>query len=205
MREFKKKPFWIGFTLAIVLAFLLAGIGIEYTIDHSPPPQPTETIGGGFQLVSPAGSIVSEGTFRGRWMLLYFGASRCPYNQCEKDLKKLGQVMDMLKDKKSRVAPVFISYDIAYDTPDRLLLTMKDMNSRIIALTGGELAIRDIAIQYHVPIHKRKLPNGLELIEPYDHLLLFDPQGKYKEAIPVNDTPEQIVQKLNAVMDTDRH
>lgn len=197
----KKQTLWILSSLFIVFLLGASFLATKYTLDRSIiPPTETDKIGGGFQLISAAGGIVGNGDFRGNWMLMYFGATRCPNHQCQNNLIKIGQIMDLLKDKKSRITPIFISFDTTYDTPDRLMLTMKAYNNRIIALTGGPLALRDLLIRYHAHIQKKRLPNGIEFVQPYDQFIVMDPDGNYNQSIHINEPTEQIVQKLESVI-----
>jgi protein SCO1 len=62
--------FGIAITLALVFSQPLVRAG------NSPV-----TIGGPFALTSPDGTTVSEQTYRGKWLLVYFGYTSCP-NTC---------------------------------------------------------------------------------------------------------------------------
>lgn len=200
MTQNNSRPFWIITTVAVLLALGAGYAGVRYTMENTKPPQPSATIGGPFQLLSPAGSIVNDGIFRGHWMLMYFGASRCPENSCTKQLIKMGQVMELLGNKASQVTPIFISFDINYDTATRLMLYMKSFNSKIIALTGGELSMRDLSILYHVPIQKVTMADKTKIIRPYNQFLIIDPKGNYNSSISVDTSKEQIVEKLKSLI-----
>lgn len=201
MPQIQKKSVWIISFLFVAFIISMMYLGIKFTANHTAvSPRNSNIIGGGFQLISPAGSIVNDGIFRGKWMLIYFGATRCPHNQCRKDLIKMGEIMKHLKNKASQLVPILISFDTNYDTPNRLMLSMKAYNDKIIALTGGELALRDISILYHVSIKKTKINNDLILIEPYDHFILMDPEGKYKTSIPTRTDTDQIIKTIDTII-----
>ncbi|CAI3943521.1 Cytochrome oxidase Cu insertion factor [Commensalibacter communis] len=201
MTQQKKIPFWLIITVAIFIALGGGAFGIFYTKKTiQTPPQQTETIGGGFQLISPSGNVVSNGTFRGRWMLMYFGASRCLHDVCSQNLNKIGKVMELLGKKSSKIAPIFISFDSEYDTPERLMFYMKPFNSKIIALSGGELAVRDISILYHVPFKTVQATEKTKLIDPFDQFILMNPTGQYDRSISTNESAEQLAETLNTII-----
>ncbi|CAI3937600.1 Cytochrome oxidase Cu insertion factor [Commensalibacter communis] len=201
MSQQKKIPFWLIITVTVFIALGGGAFGIFYTKKTiQTPPQQTETIGGGFQLLSPSGNVVSNGSFRGRWMLMYFGASRCLHDVCSQNLNKIGKVVELLGKKSSKLVPIFISFDSQYDTPERLMLYMKPFNSKIIALSGGELAIRDISILYHVPFKTVQATEKTKLIDPFDQFILMNPTGQYDRSISTNESAEQLAETLNTII-----
>lgn len=201
MTQTKKTPILFIFLIGIIIALGAGTVGIFYTKQAiQTPPQQTDVIGGGFQLLSPSGNVVSTGSFRGRWMLLYFGASRCLQDECSQNLQKMGKIVELLGKKSSKLAPIFISFDSEYDTPERLMYYMKPFNNKIIALTGGDLSIRDISIMYHVPVKKVQVTEKTKLIEPFHQFILMDPAGKYSRSINTSESPEQIADTLNSLL-----
>src|SRR3954467_6564166 len=73
-------------------------------------------IGGSFALTDQHGKAVKEADFRGRIMLVFFGFPHCP-DICPVTVATLSQMMELLGDKASQVAPVFITVDPERDTP----------------------------------------------------------------------------------------
>lgn len=201
MTQTKKTPILLILLAGIIIALGAGAFGIFYT-KHAiqTAPKQTDTIGGGFQLLSPSGNVVSTGSFRGRWMLMYFGASRCLHDECSQNLKKMGKVMELLGKKAPKLVPIFISFDSEYDTPDRLMFYMKPFNNKIIALTGGDLSIRDISILYHVPFKTIQVTEKTKLIEPFNQFILMDPTGKYNQSINTDESPEKIAETLNSLI-----
>lgn len=201
MTQKNKTPLLIMISIVVVIALAAGAFGIFYTKNAiQTPPQQTATIGGGFQLLSPSGNVVSNGSFKGRWMLMYFGASRCLHDACSQTLDKIGKVTELLGQKATKFVPIFISFDSQYDTPERLMYYMKPFNNKIIALSGGELAIRDISILYHVPVKTVQATEKTKLIDPFDQFILMSPTGKYERSIPVSESAEAIAQTLNHII-----
>ena len=57
--------------------------------------EPPILIGGPFELVDGAGRTVTDRTFLGKWMLVYFGFTRCP-DVCPTALQNMASARDLL-------------------------------------------------------------------------------------------------------------
>jgi protein SCO1/2 len=53
------------------------------------------TIGGPFTLIAPDGTTVTDQTFRGKWLLVYFGYTFCP-NICPMTLNEIATALEKL-------------------------------------------------------------------------------------------------------------
>ena len=53
------------------------------------------TIGGPFTLIAPDGTTVTDQTFRGKWLLVYFGYTFCP-NTCPMTLNEIATALEKL-------------------------------------------------------------------------------------------------------------
>ncbi|MEJ0070963.1 MAG: SCO family protein [Pseudomonadota bacterium] len=63
-------------------------------------------IGGPFELVDQDGRTVTEATYRGKWLLIYFGYTYCP-DACPTALNEMAESLDGLDDVQGpRPAPV---------------------------------------------------------------------------------------------------
>ncbi|KAG8457680.1 hypothetical protein KFE25_001466 [Diacronema lutheri] len=87
-------------------------------------------LGGPFALVDAHGREVTDESLRGRFVLLYFGFTKCP-DICPDELEKLSEVTRRIDAAQPRpggvdahgrapIAPVFVTIDPARDTPERL-------------------------------------------------------------------------------------
>ncbi|OYV56030.1 MAG: SenC protein, partial [Acidocella sp. 21-58-7] len=56
---------------------------------------PGAPIGGPFQLTNQLGQPVSDATYRGKYMLVFFGYSHCP-DECPLTLQKMALTMNAL-------------------------------------------------------------------------------------------------------------
>lgn len=65
-----------------------------------------------FTLTDHTGSPVTEASYRGCWLLVFFGFTNCP-DICPTTLAELADVVDGLGAAGSHVQPIFISVDAA--------------------------------------------------------------------------------------------
>ena len=96
-----------------------------------------EGIGADFQLLNQDGKTVSLADFKGKWVILSFGYTRCP-DVCPTTLLDLAQVMTLLGTDADKVQVVMVSVDPSRDTP----AVMKDyvglFNERFVGLTAQD-------------------------------------------------------------------
>src|SRR3974390_696847 len=67
-------------------------------------------VGGPFSLVDHTGKRVSDGDFRGRFLLVVFGFTFCP-DICPSELQVIAAALDKLGPKAQRIVPLFITVD----------------------------------------------------------------------------------------------
>lgn len=98
---------------------LLIALAVAW-IERSPFPNGQELIPSRplptAELVAAGGRPIDLTTFRGRWLLLYFGFTYCP-DICPEDLSRLAVAQDALPSSE-RLQVVFVSIDPDRDTPD---------------------------------------------------------------------------------------
>jgi cytochrome oxidase Cu insertion factor (SCO1/SenC/PrrC family) len=76
---------------------------------------PMVTIGGPFRLVDTTGKIVTDKTYRGKWMLVYFGYTFCP-DACPTALNNMAAALEKLASNAKNLRLVFITIDPTRDT-----------------------------------------------------------------------------------------
>lgn len=149
--------------------------------------------GGPFELVDQTGRPVTDRDFHGRFMLIYFGYTRC-VDVCPIDLAVQGQAIDALGADADKVVSVFVTVDPARDTPAVLADWLQGFRPGTIGLTGSEAQVRAVAAAYRV--HRRKVgldnPEAAHLRETagayiVDHgtlAFLMKPDGRFATIIP---------------------
>ena len=158
-------------------------------------------IGGPFALVDQNGETRTDGDFRGRYMLIYFGYAFCP-DICPTALSDMLIALNEIGPAGKDVQPIFITVDPARDTPQALKSYVANFDPRLIALTGTPAQITAVAKAYRV--YYAKVENE-ERPESYymDHssiIYLMDPDGRYVTHFNHNTAPAAMTERLRAAV-----
>ena len=117
------------------------------------------TIGGPVALRTPDGTTVTDQTYRGKWLLVYFGYTFCP-NSCPTALMDISLVLARLGSEADVI--MFITVDPQRDTPDVLQQYTRSFDPRIIGLSGDEQQLAAAAQAYGAYATPRKTAQGGE-------------------------------------------
>ena len=172
--------------LAAVVA--LAGMpGAMHAGDAAPPAEPAgpPRIGGHFSLTTADGTVVTDRSFPGKWLLLYFGYTFCP-DACPTALNTIAEALDELGPLAERIQPIFITVDPQRDTPSVLSEYVKAFHPRLIGLTGSEVQIAAAAKDFHVFYRVRQLGNEEYAIDHSSYIYVIDPDGRVVDLITGN-------------------
>jgi cytochrome oxidase Cu insertion factor (SCO1/SenC/PrrC family) len=150
--------------------------------------------GGAFTLTDHSGKRVGDTDFLGRFMLVYFGFTRCT-DTCPVDLPIIAQAFDAIGPLAEKVAPLFITVDPAHDTPGVIAAYVAAFHPRLIGLTGSEDEIAAAAKAYKV--HRRKLTQAHHAPGDYavDHgslTYLMGRDGRFLTLLPHNSGAERL-------------
>ncbi|MEN2987664.1 SCO family protein [Tistrella sp. BH-R2-4] len=156
-------------------------------------------IGGSFALTDQSGRAVTDQTYAGRLMLVYFGYTYCP-DVCPTDLQKISATLEMLGDDAAKVAPVFITVDPERDTVDQMARHLTLFDSRIHGLTGTPEQIAAAAKAYRVYYQAVRDDASASdyLVDHSAFIYLMDREGRYLTHFSRGDTPETMVEAIRA-------
>src|ERR1700686_1241768 len=104
------------------------------------------SVGGPFTLTDQTGKPRSDGEFRGKLMIVYFGYAYCP-DVCPADLMAITQALDALGPAAEGVQPIFITIDPERDTKV-LADYVSAFHHSLVGLTGSPDEIRKVADSY---------------------------------------------------------
>ena len=189
--------------VAVVLAVFAASRIGEWTNPFGAPyrsaggPVP---IGGPFTLTGPDGHPVASTGFRGKWMLIYFGYTHCP-DACPTALNDIGVALDMMKQRRTTVAPLFVTVDPERDTPPVIAAYTRQFSPQIIGLTGSDAEIKQVERQYRVYAARQPTKDGGYGMDHSNIIYVMDPTGRFAGIIDGSANPEDIatqVEKLEA-------
>ncbi|CAK0769386.1 protein SCO1 [uncultured Gammaproteobacteria bacterium] len=92
-------------------------------------------LGGPFALTDQNGRAVTEASWPGKRLMLFFGYRFCP-DVCPTELNTMAEVLNRLGDDAQRIQPLFISVDPERDLPETLRDFVTLFHPKIIGLTG---------------------------------------------------------------------
>lgn len=138
------------------------------------------SVGGPFALVDSGGATVTDASFRGRWMLIFFGYTFCP-DVCPTELQTVAAALDRLGPLAERVAPVFITIDPERDTPAAVGEYVKLFDERIVGLSGSKEQVAAAAKAYRVYYARARSKDATDyLMDHSSFVYLVGPDGGFR-------------------------
>lgn len=156
----------------------------------------TIAVGGAFKLTDQTGKTVTDQTFRGRWMLVYFGYTFCP-DVCPTELQTISNALDLLGPDAAKIAPVFITIDPERDTVTALAEYVKLFDDRLVGLTGSVEEIGVAAKAYRVYYAKAHSKDASSyLMDHSSFVYLIGPDGGFRALFRQGTTPEELARAI---------
>ena len=163
------------------------------------PSAPPEGASIRFTLTAADGRAVSEQTYRGKWLIVYFGYTFCP-DVCPTTLMEIAGALEKLGPRAETVQGLFVTVDPKRDTPEILAAYVKSFDPRIAGLTGTTAQIAMSAKSFNVFYERRDTDDGGYV---YDHttlIYLVDPDGRFVRDIAGDAGAQQIAEALARLM-----
>ena len=159
------------------------------------------TVGGPFTLVAADGTTVSDATYRGKWLLVYFGYTLCP-DVCPTTLMEIAGALEKLGPDAASLQPLFITVDPERDTPEAIGRYTKAFDSRIAGLTGTAQQIAAVAKEYGAYGMRHKSRAGADdgLMDHSTYLYIMDPRGKFVRGLDFDTPSGRIADTLRELM-----
>jgi protein SCO1 len=157
--------------------------------------------GGPFALIDGEGHAVTDQSFPGKWLLIYFGYTYCP-DVCPTSLNRVAEALDRLGPDGAEVQPLFITVDPERDTPAVLRDYVKVFDPRLIGLTGSPGAIAAAAKAYRVYYRRTDQGSGAPdyLIDHSALTYLVDPKGAVVAYFSHDDSVEFMAGKIRKLI-----
>jgi protein SCO1/2 len=147
-------------------------------------------IGGPFSLIADDGRAVTERSFPGKYLLVYFGYSSCR-DVCPATLNTLAAAVDRLGAASARVQPLFITVDPAHDTQSVLRQYVEGFGGHLLGLTGDPADLRKVADEYGVQSEEA---GGV--IDHSSVIYLMGPDGRFVTPIPAGASEMVMAQAI---------
>lgn len=157
-------------------------------------------VGGPFTLVNHDGQTVTDQSFGGKVLLVYFGFTYCP-DICPTELSTLTQALDLLTPKeRAKLQPLFMTVDPERDTPAALNTYLENFHPDFVGLTGSLAQVEAALTGWRIYWAKVDDPSS-SAGYTYDHSALtyvMDGSNQYLAHITFGTTPEAIAEKIRA-------
>jgi protein SCO1/2 len=159
------------------------------------------TVGGPFTLIAPDGTAVTDATYRGKWLLVFFGYTSCP-DLCPTTLIEIGHALKALGPSAARLQPIFITVDPQRDTPEVMGRYTAAFDSRIVGLTGSPRQIAAVAQEYGAYSASRKTGAGVDdyVVDHSTYIYVMDPQGKFVRGLAFDTPSGRIAETLRQLL-----
>lgn len=148
-----KSPRFIVLAIVVLVALAgLAGLVLYQTSGNKTGLVRTTgkaLVGGPFTLTDHTGKTVTDKSFVGKYMLIYFGYTYCP-DVCPTELQVMTAALDTLGEDADKITPVFVSIDPERDTVEVMKDYVANFHPRMVGLTGTKEQVAKAAKAYRV-------------------------------------------------------
>lgn len=155
-----------------------------------------------FTLEGAGGKTVTQDTFKGKTILMFFGYASCP-DVCPTTMAQLSQVMQNLGEDAQNVRILFVSVDPHRDTPDKLQAYVHVFDKNAIGLTGSEKQIADVARRYRVAYQiERPSSNNTANYEVAHSrgVYVFDNQGRARLLAADTESAQALTDSVKSLL-----
>jgi len=205
------RPLILVLSLVAAAGIAVVGVWFETNVPRTPTSQSafvgkairtgTPAIGGSFTLVSTNGESVTDQTFRGKWLLIFFGYTSCP-DLCPTALANVSVALEKFGQDTGQLQPLFITVDPQRDTREVMADYLKSFVARIVGLTGTQAQIDQVTKEYRVYVALDKSEKGGDdyPVSHSGYLYLMDPKGTFVNVIEGKEDGDAIAAWLRKQM-----
>ena len=160
----------------------------------------TALIGGPFTLTTTDGKTVTDQTFRGKWMVIYFGYTFCP-DACPTALSNMSDALQKLGKDADKLQPLFITVDPSRDTPQVMSAFLTSFDPRFVGLVGTEAQIDAVTGAYRVFFKLHKEEGDNYLVDHSAYFYFMGPDGKFVDIVEGATPGDQMAGKIRKLLD----
>ncbi|MDD5266538.1 MAG: SCO family protein [Methylococcales bacterium] len=151
-----------------------------------------------FSLMSDTGQPVTNQTYQGYLIMLFFGFTGCQA-ECPFTLFRLAKIMRNLGDNANRTRILFVTLDPGRDSPQVLHRYVAAFEAgQVIGLTGNETEIEDLTKRYRAAYRPRK--SDSDELSHSAAVYVFDPQGRARFLVTPDDPIETVADVLRRLL-----
>jgi protein SCO1/2 len=188
--------FLVPIVAIIVFLMVMTAMALPYVMSN--PSMGAMGPGSGrFRLIDGGGQIVTERSWPGKFLLVYFGYTHCP-DICPTMLANIAGALTDLGTKADRIQPLFVTVDPQRDTPTVMKQYAALFSPRITGLTGTTAALTEAAQDYGVHYARQQTgvaPDDYEMAHSAYAYLVY-PSGELALTIPPGQTSGQMASEF---------
>jgi protein SCO1 len=184
----------IGF-IAFVMVLLASTLPYITTTSSMQRSSPSYT--GGFSLIGGDGQAVTDRSWPGKFLLVYFGYTHCP-DLCPTMLSSIAGALNDLGRKADRVQALFVTIDPQRDTPAVMKQYTALFSTRIAGLTGTPAELAAAAKDYGVRYLRQQTGPAADdyEMEHTSYAYLVYPSGDLALTISPGQTSREMASEL---------
>ena len=158
-------------------------------------PPPPETLGRPFELMDHHGQTVTNASYAGKWLLIFFGFTGCR-EACPTGLVTMASALEVLGEDADRVQPLFV--DVSMEEPDisGLAQFVSNFHPKLVGLTGTRAqtfaTVRDFKIRREYAMANYSKKETGPRINHTTYLYLVDPDGVTRAYFDHTVAPERM-------------
>jgi protein SCO1/2 len=156
-----------------------------------------------FALTATDGTAVTEQSYRGKWLAIYFGYTFCP-DVCPTTMMELAGAFNALGPRAEAVQVIFVTVDPQRDKPNVLAEYLKAFDPRFVGLTGTPAQISAAARSFNVFYERNDTDDGNYTYDHSSFIYLVDPDARLAKALISDRGSKPIAAALLALMDGPR-
>ena len=155
-----------------------------------------------FSLKSDAGQTVTDQTYKGFLVLLFFGFTNCQA-ECPATMFRLAKIVQGLEENANRARILFITVDPARDTPLVMQRYVRAFDAEhTLGLTGNGDEIENLAKRYRIAYRQRESESG-DIVHSAV-VYVFDRKGHARLMITPKDEIKTVVKDLQHLLTLSR-
>lgn len=164
------------------------------------PASASLTVGGPFKLTDAnTGKTVTDQTFHGKTVLIYFGYTYCP-DACPTALNNMSQAMMKLGPAANDIMPLFISVDPGRDTAKVMANYVKAFDPRIQGLVGDAATIARVAKEFGVYYKRHDEPGGGYSMDHSSLIYVMNSEGRFLKFLPSSEFGDKLAGAIRALL-----
>ena len=146
-----------------------------------------------FELLDADGVLVTDESYRGKYVLLAFGFTHCE-TVCPLMVFTMAQA---LSSTSENAVGIFVSVDTERDSPAITHRYASGFDERMIGLGGDYARINAVTGNFNVSYAVTKTRDSY-VVQHTANIFLISPAGELRELFSVNARPDEIVQAMQA-------